>query len=215
MRMRAPLAVQRPESALFETYAADDVAFGPKNQGLSGRPLVDRVRAAMDRVGLPYEGYRDRSSRSLSGGERRRLALAGVLALEPEALLLDEPTQALDPTGKATIMDLITAFAARGGTVVFSTHSMDEAALADRVAVLRGGELLAFGSPIDIFGKDYDESWGIGRPWAAEVAAALEGLGHSLGATPLAIEELAGRFAAAAATAATAATAARGEGARR
>jgi len=194
MRMRAPLAVQRPESALFEAYAADDVAFGPKNQGLSGRALVDRVKTAMDRVGLPYAGYRDRSSRSLSGGERRRLALAGVLALEPEALLLDEPTQALDPAGKATIMDLIKSFATRGGTVVFSTHSMDEAALADKVAVLRGGELLAFGAPADIFGKGYNESWGIGRPWAAEVAEILAGLGHGLGETPLAIEALARRL---------------------
>ena len=215
LRMRAPLAVQRPESALFEPYSADDVAFGPKNQGLSGRALVERVREAMQKVGLPYENYRDRSTRSLSGGEKRRLALAGVLALDPEAILLDEPTQALDPAGKAAIMALITSFAATGKTVVFSTHSMDEAARADMVAVLRGGALLAFGPPGEIFGNNYDEAWGIGRPWAAQVAVALADLGVWSGPTPLDIATLAARLgsrleqgAAGAATADLAATAA-------
>ncbi len=215
LRMRAPLAVQRPESALFEPYSADDVAFGPKNQGLSGRALVERVREAMQKVGLPYENYRDRSTRSLSGGEKRRLALAGVLALDPEAILLDEPTQALDPAGKAAIMALITSFAATGKTVVFSTHSMDEAVRADMVAVLRGGALLAFGPPGEIFGNNYDEAWGIGRPWAAQVAVALADLGVWSGPTPLDIATLAARLgsrleqgAAGAATADLAATAA-------
>ena len=191
MRMRSPLAIQRPESAIFETYAADDVAFGPKNQGLSGRVLVDRVRRAMDRVGLPYEAFRDRQARALSGGERRRLALAGVMALEPEALLLDEPTQALDPAGKAAIMELLLSYARGGTTVVFSTHSMEEAARADLVAVLKGGRLLAFGEPAEIFGSAYDEAWGIGRPWAAEVAAHLAETGRGGGSPPLDIEALA------------------------
>ncbi|HUX36461.1 MAG TPA: energy-coupling factor transporter ATPase [Rectinemataceae bacterium] len=195
MRMRSPLAVQRPESAIFETYAADDVAFGPKNQGLSGRALVDRVRRAMDRVGLPYEGFRDRQARALSGGERRRLALAGVIALEPEALLLDEPTQALDPAGKAAIMELVLSFARGGTTIVFSTHSMEEAARADLVAVLKGGCLLAFGRPAEIFGINYDEAWGIGRPWAAEVAGRLAEMGLDLGVPPLDIEALASAIA--------------------
>ena len=172
-RMRAPLAIQRPESALFEPYAGDDVAFGPRNQGLVGEALVARVHDAMNRVGLPFDSFRDRRSRALSGGERRRLALAGVLALDPEALLLDEPTQALDPEAKAAVLRLLRSLVAAGKTVAFSTHSMEEAAAADLVAVLKGGRLLAFGPPTRVFGEDYRADWGIGRPFALELAARL------------------------------------------
>ncbi|MEI6386197.1 MAG: energy-coupling factor transporter ATPase [Spirochaetota bacterium] len=172
-RMRAPLAIQRPESALFEQYAGDDVAFGPRNQGLSGEALVARVRGAMERVGLRFEDFRDRPSRALSGGERRRLALAGVLALAPEGLLLDEPTQALDPEGRETIIKLLLELVEAGSTLAFSTHSMEEAALADIVAILRRGELVAFGPPDELFGNSYQAEWGVGRPFAFELASEL------------------------------------------
>jgi len=187
VRMRAPLAVQRPESAVFELYAGDEVAFGPRNQGLSGQALVDRVRGAMDAAGLPFDEYRDRQPRTLSGGRKRRLALASILSLDPEALLLDEPTSALDPASRAEIMGLIRGYASAetavsgggataGGshrTVVMSTHSMDEAAAADLVAVMKGGAVVAFGPPWQVFGASWDDSWGIERPFWYQLEAAL------------------------------------------
>ena len=183
LRMRAPLAIQRPESALFEVYAGDDVAFGPRNQGLSGKLLVERVKSAMEKLGLPFEAYRDRGTRGLSGGEKRRLALAGILALEPEALLLDEPTSALDPATRAQVLDLVRSLAASGRTVVYATHSMEEAAMADSVAVVADGRLAAFGSPAELFYDAFDPAWGIGRPFACELALELRRLG-----IPLALE---------------------------
>jgi energy-coupling factor transport system ATP-binding protein len=191
LRMRAPLAVQRPESALFEPYAGDDVAFGPRNGGLSGKALVERVRSSMERLGLPFAAYRDRGTRGLSGGEKRRLALAGILALDPEAFLLDEPTSALDPETKASVLALVKELSAQGRTVVFATHSMEEAAMADFVAVLRGGRMVAFDRPATIFHDRYDGAWGIGRPFACELAFELGRLGLPVPGRPLDLPGLA------------------------
>ena len=192
LRMKAPLAIQRPESALFEVYAGDDVAFGPRNQGFSGKVLVERVKSAMEKLGLPFEDYRDRGTRGLSGGEKRRLALAGILALDPEAFLLDEPTSALDPATKASVLDLLRSLAAAGRTVVYATHSMEEAAMADSVAGVADGRLAAFGSPAELFYDRYDPTWGIGRPFACELALELRRLGLPLApeARPLDLESL-------------------------
>jgi energy-coupling factor transporter ATP-binding protein EcfA2 len=190
VRVRAPLAVQRPESALFELYSADDVAFGPRNIGLSGRALVERVRRSMEETGLGYEEFRDRRTRSLSGGEKRRLALAGILAMGGEALLLDEPTAALDPPAKRAILGLLLEKARGGTTVVMATHSMEEAATADLVAVFSGGRIAALGDPESIFYDRYDPSWGIGRPFACEMATELEKAGVALGARPLTLAAL-------------------------
>jgi energy-coupling factor transport system ATP-binding protein len=173
VRMRAPLAVQRPESAIFEVYAGDEVAFGPRNQGLSGTALIERVKGAMESAGLPFDGYRDSMTRTLSGGRKRRLAIASILALDPEALLLDEPTSALDPASRAEVLALIRSYADKGRTVVMSTHSMEEAAGADLVAVMKGGAIAAYGPPSEVFIDGWDDSWGIGRPFAFELALAL------------------------------------------
>ncbi len=173
LRMAAPLSIQRPESAIFEPYAGDEVAFGPRNRGLSGAALVDAVRRAMDAVGLAYDEFRDRPSRALSGGQKRRLALASVLAMAPEILVLDEPGSALDPVSRAELMGLLLSAEEGGRSVVFSTHAMEEAARADAVAVMIRGRLAAYGSPEEIFGKGWDDSWGLKRPFAAELAAEL------------------------------------------
>ena len=191
LRMRSPLAIQRPESALFEAFAGDDVAFGPRNRGLSGKSLVDRVRRWMGEVDLDYAAFRDRPVRSLSGGEKRRLALAGVLALESEALLLDEPTQALDPATRGTVHALIARLRGEGRTLILATHSMEEAAAADLVAVLRAGRLVALGPPSRIFFEDYDPGWGIARPFAVELALALEAEGFVSLRRPLDLDALA------------------------
>jgi len=172
LRMRSPLAVQRPETALFEYYAGDEVSFGPRNQGFSGPALVARVRDAMDAVGLPFAEYRDRAARSLSGGQKRRLALASVLSMEPDALLLDEPGSALDPVSRERLMELVYDYARKGRTVVFATHSMEEAARADLVVVLAGGRVRAAGVPGVVFGTGWDPEWGLALPFGEKVARA-------------------------------------------
>jgi energy-coupling factor transporter ATP-binding protein EcfA2 len=189
LRMRAPLAIQGLESALFELYAGDDVAFGPRNLGVTGKELAARARRAMEACGLPYDEFRDRMTRGLSGCEKRKLALAGILAMESEAMLLDEPTSALDPASKAAVAEL--ALGRAGATVVFATHSMEEAARADLVAVLVEGRLAAMGDPESVFYLEYDPGWGIGRPFAVEAATALEALGVELAARPLDLASLA------------------------
>jgi energy-coupling factor transport system ATP-binding protein len=191
VRMRAPLAIQRPESALFERYAGDDVAFGPRNLGLSGKPLVERVRDSMEMAGLDYAAFRDRQTRKLSGGEKRRLALAGVLAMEGQALLLDEPTSALDPATKRSILELALDASRRGETVVMATHSMEEAARADLVAVFCEGRIAATGHPSNVFYDLFDPAWGLRRPFACEVATELMVLGFGPGTRPLTLESLA------------------------
>lgn len=190
LRMSAPLSIQRPESALFELYAADDVAFGPRNLGLSGRELVERVRGWMDAAGIPYDKFRDRMTRGLSGGEKRKLALAGVFALESEAALLDEPTAALDPAAQAEVFALISSLAEAGRTVVFATHSMEEAARADFVAVFADGALADFGKPGELFYDRYDPSWGVALPFAARLAGALRARGAEFEGRPLTIPAL-------------------------
>lgn len=190
LRVSAPLSIQRPESALFELYAADDVAFGPRNLGLSGRELVDRVRGWMDAAGIPYDKFRDRMTRGLSGGEKRKLALAGVFALESEAVLLDEPTAALDPAAQAEVFALIAGLAEAGRTVVFATHSMEEAARADFVAVFADGALADFGAPEELFYDRYDPAWGVALPFAARLAGALRARGAEFEGRPLTIAAL-------------------------
>ena len=131
-RGRPVLALQLSESALFEEFAADDVAFGPQNRGLSGETLRGRVQEAMNMCGLPFEDFADRRIHTLSGGEKRKLALAGIIALESEVYLFDEPTAGLDPKSRLQVMNTLAALAESGKAVVFSTHRADEAAFADR-----------------------------------------------------------------------------------
>lgn len=174
LRRRAVLAVQNPESALFETYVADEVAYGPQNGGISGRDLVQRVRTAMELVGLPYSEYRDRLTKQLSGGEKRRLALAGILALDGDLVLLDEPSAALDGEGQGRVLDLIGLLKKQGKTLISSTHSMEEAARHDLVAVLKEGRLAALGSPADIFIHRWDPRWNLRQPWTVRFCQTLE-----------------------------------------
>ena len=131
-RGRPVLALQLSESALFEEFAADDVAFGPQNRGLFGETLRHRVQEAMNICGLPFEDFADRRIHTLSGGEKRKLALAGIIALESEVYLFDEPTAGLDPKSRLQVMNTLAALAESGKAVVFSTHRLDEAAFADR-----------------------------------------------------------------------------------
>jgi energy-coupling factor transport system ATP-binding protein len=196
LRFKAALAIQSPESALFESYTADDVAYGPRNAGLRGRALLDRVKAAMEEMGLPYGEFADRETGTLSGGEKRRAALAGVLALDSPLLLLDEPAAALDGRGRERVLALIRDRQRAGKTVVATTHSMDLAAAFDLVGVMVRGRLAAFGPPREIFGPLWDPLWGMNLPWTAALARELAEAGMiSPGIVPLTAEELAGLIA--------------------
>jgi len=191
LRLRAVLSPQNPEAALFSRYVADDVAYGPRNKGLSGKALVAAVRGAMEKVGLPYDRFRDRETGLLSGGERRKAALAGAFALDAELYLLDEPSAALDPASARAALDAILSLRDSGATVVASTHSMEEAARFDRLVVMAGGRIAADGSPRDLFYGRYDPSWGVELPWAAAAARALACLGTPVRGAPLTAAELA------------------------
>jgi energy-coupling factor transport system ATP-binding protein len=130
------LAVQESESSLFAEFVADDVAYGPRNQGLNGRALFDRVESAMLMVDLPFDRFADRRTFSLSGGERRKAALAGIVAMDADVTLLDEPSSALDVRSRSALMALILRLRAAGKTVVFTTNRAEECALADAVVSL-------------------------------------------------------------------------------
>ena len=125
------LALQESEASLFAPYAADDVAFGPKNRGLEGKELLERVKKSMELAGLPYRDFGDRGTFKLSGGEKRKLSLAGIIALDADIMIFDEPTSALDPLSRITVLESLKKLAASGKTVLFSTHRMEEASFAD------------------------------------------------------------------------------------
>ena len=137
---------------MFEHYVGDDVAYGPRNLKLSREEVRARVRRAMESVGLGFEEFKDRITFGLSGGEMRRVALAGVLALEPEVLVLDEPTAGLDPQGRRQVMALIRSLRAQGLTLVIISHNMEELAqLCDRLVVVSEGRTVLSGTPREVF----------------------------------------------------------------
>ncbi len=155
IRRRVGLVFQYPENQLFEETVAKDIAFGPKNLGLDEAEIDRRVRTAMRRVALDYDKLAQRSVFELSGGQMRRVAIAGVLAMEPQTLVLDEPCAGLDPRGREEILGLISDLHRESGaTIVMVSHSMDDvAALAERVIVMNHGKVAMDGTPREIFSR--------------------------------------------------------------
>lgn len=152
VRQRVGLVFQYPEHQLFEETVAKDVAFGPKNLGLSLAEIDERVREAMARVGLNYDEMAEKSPFELSGGQMRRAALAGVLAMRPEVLVLDEPAAGLDPQSRREMLDMIGGLHAQGATIVMVSHAMDDVAqYATRVVVMEQGTVAMTGTPEEIF----------------------------------------------------------------
>lgn len=136
------LAQQNCSAALFEAFAADDVAFGPKNDGVKGKKLVELVRTSMDKAGLPYKEYGERQSAGLSGGEQRRLAIAGILAMDRDLVFFDEPTAGLDGISRLNVMKMLRSLADEGKTVLFTTHHTEEADFADREIKIENGSIV-------------------------------------------------------------------------
>ena len=154
-RFRIGMVFQYPEHQLFEETVCADIAFGPRNQGLSDADVESRVREAMELVRLP-DSYRERSPFALSGGERRRVAIAGVLALAPRYLVLDEPAAGLDPRGREELLSMLTMLHhERGVSIVLVSHSMEDILrVADHMVILAGGQVIGEGTPYDLFQRD-------------------------------------------------------------
>lgn len=183
IRQKVGLVFQYPEYQLFEETIAKDIAFGPKNQGLSEEEIDQRVRRAMAHVHLDYDKYAERSPFDLSGGQMRRVAIAGVLAMEPKVLILDEPAAGLDPLGRERILGMLQELHREGGvTIVMVSHSMDDCArLATRMIVMSKGELVLTDTPRNVFRQaDLMRSIGLGVPEAAELCGRLRSAGLQL-----------------------------------
>ena len=182
IRQKVGLVFQYPEYQLFEETVAKDIAFGPKNQGLNAEEIDRRVRKAMARVQLDYGKYAERSPFELSGGQMRRVAIAGVLAMEPRYLILDEPAAGLDPKGRDRILGMVKDLHEAGVTVVMVSHSMDDCArLASRMIVMSKGSVVASDTPRNLFAQpEMMASVGLGVPEAAKLCAMLREKGLNL-----------------------------------
>ena len=193
LRQRIGLVFQYPEYQLFEETVAKDIAFGPKNQGLSAAEIDERVRYAMDCVHLDYQKYAERSPFELSGGQMRRVAIAGVLAMRPSVLIMDEPTAGLDPRGRDRILSMLEELHARENvTILMVSHSMDDMArLATRLIVMSDGKIVADGTPREIFmQEEMMTSIGLDVPEAARLCARLRAKGYDLPADLFRPEQL-------------------------
>jgi energy-coupling factor transport system ATP-binding protein len=179
IRRRVGLLFQFPEAQLFEHYVGDDVAYGPRNLKLTREEVRARVRKAMESVGLGFEEFKDRITFGLSGGQMRRVALAGVLALEPEVLALDEPTAGLDPQGRAHLLELILALRHEGITLIIISHDMEELAqICDRLVVVSDGCTVMSGTPREVFAQaEKLRGLGLGVPGVTDAISRLQGEG--------------------------------------
>lgn len=191
--------MQQPEKQLFESTVFDDIAFWPRNTGLDAPTVESKVKAAMGSVDLDYNAYAGRSPFTLSGGEKRKTALAGVLVMKPKLLLMDEPTVGLDHRGKSEFIEVIKEANAAGASIVMITHDMDDAAeLAERVLVMKDGRVTADAAPREIFsGRGAPAGAGIGLPTAVGISRLLVEKGMDINGDPLTLAELAESIAAA------------------
>ncbi len=153
LRSRISMLFQFPEHQLFEETVFKDVSFGPRNLGLNGNELVERVRFGLESMGLDYNSYKDRSPFQLSGGEKRRVAMAGILAMRPQVIVLDEPTAGMDPVGRKQLLECVQRLHREEKlTVILVTHNMEEVSrLAGRLFVFCRGRLVLQGSPAEVF----------------------------------------------------------------
>ncbi len=192
LRRRIGLVFQFPEQQLFDPTVGDDIAFGPRKLGCDRAEVRRRVQAGMEAVGLSFEGFKDRYTFGLSGGEMRKVALAGVLALEPEVLVLDEPTAGLDPRARR---DLLAALRSlhddRGTALIFVSHNMDEVAeLVERVDVMSDGRTVISGPVREVFREEGRlRELGLGVPAATELASALRQRGVALPGDVLTVDD--------------------------
>lgn len=191
LRKKVGLVFQFPESQLFAETVLADVAFGPQNFGVPKDKAEEIAKEKLAIVGLEESIY-DKSPFELSGGQMRRVAIAGILAIEPDILVLDEPTAGLDPAGRKELMALFETLHKNGMTLVLVTHTMDDVAnFADTVFALEAGKLVLNGSPREVFQQvEYLQKLQLGVPQITNFALQLKRRGLSLDRLPIKIEEL-------------------------
>ena len=193
IRKRVGVVFQYPEYQLFEETVEKDIAFGPRNLGLDDEEVSNRVKISMDAVGLKYDEFKDKSPFELSGGQKRRVAIAGVIAMEPEVLILDEPTAGLDPSGRDEIFNLIKQLhKEKNMTVILSSHSMDDMAkLAQTIIVMNHGKIEFVGTPKEVFKSNTDrlKEIGLDIPQVLELAIKLRERGFDVKPDILTIDE--------------------------
>ncbi len=191
LRTHVGLVFQYPENQLFETDVLSDVMFGPKNQGLSKEECKERAIAALRQVGLAEELYKV-SPFELSGGQKRRVAMAGVLAMNPEVLILDEPTAGLDPKGRDEILGQIEKLRRdRGITIILVSHSMEDVATyADRLLVVNDGKIMMDDTPRNVFARDEElKQMGLATPEVTDIMRKLSEKGLPVDLHAITVEE--------------------------
>ena len=194
IRRRVGLVFQYPEYQLFEETVAKDVAFGPKNLGLTEEETDRRVRHAISLVGLDYEEIKDLSPFELSGGVKRRIAIAGVIAMHPKVLILDEPTAGLDPSAHREILSMIRRIHEDMGIIlIFVSHNMgDIADISDRILVMSGGRISLEGTPSEVFSHENElTGMGLDLPPARKIVNELAAKTAGFESSALTIEEAA------------------------
>lgn len=193
IRQKVGLVFQYPEYQLFEETIALDIAFGPKNLGLDQEEIDRRVKESMELVGLDYESMKDQSPFDLSGGQKRRVAIASVLAMKPKYLILDEPTAGLDPEGRDSILSEIKELYNRDEniTIVIVSHSMEDIAkLANRVIVMHQGQVFADDHPRKVYARDEElEKIGLDVPQITKATRLLKNKGYDFEDTIITVEE--------------------------
>ena len=193
IRKKVGLVFQYPEYQLFEETIEKDIAFGPSKLNLSAEEITKRVKDAMYMVGLNYEELKDKSPFELSGGQKRRVAIAGVLAMKPDILILDEPTAGLDPKGRDEILNQIKVVQQTyGTTIILVSHSMDDVSrLVSRLIVMNRGEVAFDGTPRQIFAHQKKmEAIGLGVPKVVELSNRLREQGWEISEDILTLEEM-------------------------
>ena len=192
VRKKVGLVFQYPEYQLFEETIAKDIAYGPTNLGLDEEEINKRVRKSMEMVGLDYEVYKDKSPFDLSGGQKRRVAIAGVIAMEPKTLILDEPTAGLDPKGRDDILEQIQLLHSKYNmTIILVSHSMEDVAkIAQRVIVMNKGKVALEGTPAEVFKhvKELEEI-GLGVPQVTYLMMKLREKGYKVSDEVYTIEQ--------------------------
>ena len=190
-RFQVGLVFQYPEYQLFEETVYKDISFGPRNMGLDEKEIDRRVRSAAYFVGL-RDDQLDQSPFELSGGQKRRVAIAGVIAMEPKVLILDEPTAGLDPVGTESILSNIRAYhKAQNATIIMVSHSMEEMArTVDRLVVVNDGKIALEGAPSQVFQHGQElEDMGLGIPQMTRVFNRLKAMGVDVGSSVYTVEQ--------------------------
>ena len=190
IRQKVGMVFQNPDNQLVTTVVEEDIAFGPENLGVEPREIRERVNWALDEVGML--AYAKNAPHLLSGGQKQRIAIAGMLAMKPDVLVLDEATAMLDPQGRQDVLAILKKLNRAGMTVVMITQYMEEAVIADRVAVLSEGKLILEGTPVEVFARaDLLRENRLDLPLIAQLGERLRAGGLKINKAAITVEELA------------------------